>query len=449
MPASQGGDRLRAACVVAAICVACRGPDGNGAGPPWRVVFDDLPAPLLSAWTAPDGVLYAVGGSASRSLVLRHDSRGWWAMDPGTAQALWWVFGFSSSHLYAVGEGGALAHFNGRYWEVLRAGESYTLFGIWGVSPKDLWAVGGRPAIAGGAPVALRYQSGAWRTVEDGLPASGTLFKVWGTASDNVLLVGDDGLIVRFDGTRLRPEASPVADRLVTVFGSGPADVFAVGGTTGAVFLRSDGSEWREVVPHGGMSSNLLGGAVRGPPGADRWRAVAVGWRGLLAQGDGENIEEVTPLTRDCFHAAAPTAEGFIAVGGDLLAGASRGTILARGTLEAGPIQPWPFPGRSFRPVSAPDGGSGAVDAGADAGLVRLAPGEDCDRDPGGCSPPDECWLLVGPPTRAICTRLCRIAAECGAFGPGACCELPGPQVVTPVCLPAGKGACPGGDGGA
>src|SRR5262249_38074572 len=68
----------------------------------WRVLFDELPSPLLSAWEAPGGVLFAVGGNASRSLVLRHDADGWWEMDPGTSAALWWVHGRSADDVLAV-----------------------------------------------------------------------------------------------------------------------------------------------------------------------------------------------------------------------------------------------------------------------------------------------------------------------------------------------------------
>jgi hypothetical protein len=406
-------------------------------------VFSDLPVPLLSAWASGDGVLYAVGGSAARSLVLRHDRDGWWEMDPGTRETLWWVFGFSSTHVYAVGASGTVVHFNGQFWEVRNGRAGYTLYGIWGASPSDLLAVGGFPSLSAARPVALRYQGGRWRELETGIKAGANLFKVFGTSAENVLVSGDNGILARFDGSRFRQETSPTTDRLVTVFGSGPEDLYAVGGLRGPVMVRFDGRRWSELVPRRGLSRNLNGGARTG--GAARGHTVLVGWSGFLAEGDGEDLEEIPPITRDCLHAVAPIEGGFVAVGGDLFGAQARGVLLARGELAAGPIKRWPAAGRPL--PDSPD--AGVPDAGPDAGpdAATLLPGEYCDSNPNGCGPLDECWLLIGP-NRAICSRSCGDAGHCGAFGRGACCLLPGPQVTIPVCEPAGAGGCPSPDAG-
>ncbi len=430
---------MRRSVLLAAVAVACSSPKPPPSEP-WRLLFDDLPAPLMSAWQSSDGVLYAVGGGAGRSLVLRHDANGWWEMDPGTSQALWWTFGFSSTHVYAVGERGAISYFNGRNWVVLREGDGFTLWGIWGQSPRDLWAVGGYPSLSSARPMVLRTIDGVFLPFNTGLDGSGSLFKVWGTSSNNVIAVGDDGLVARFDGTRWARQAAPADDRLVTVFGTAADDVYAVGGLRGAVAIRFDGAEWTERVPQGTLARNLYGGA-RSPDGP----VVYVGWSGYIAEDDGAQVREIESPTQACLHAALAVKDGFVAVGGDLLGEQRTGVLVARGDLESGQRTPWPFPGR---PLDRPD--AGPVDSGADGGVPDasgIAPGEYCDQFPSGCSAPNECWLLIGP-NRAICTRVCTTPTDCGEFGPGACCQLPGPQVTTPVCVPAGKGGCPGPDGG-
>ncbi len=427
--------------------------------PSWRVVFDDLPAPVLSAWAADDGVLYAVGGNARRSFVLRHDADGWWEMDPGTTHALWWVFGFSSSNVVAVGEAGTIAAFDGRAWKVVRGGGAFTLWGIWGASPEQLWAVGGSEQGSSLGPVVLRSVKGSWETFDSRLRGDARLFKVWGSSADDMVVVGDRGLVAHWNGRFFRHEPVPTTDWLLTVFGTGPANAYAVGGTTGAVILRFDGERWSFREPPGSLSANLYGGA-RG----SGLQVVYVGWQGIVAEDDGSSVSEVPRLTADSLHAAAWTGDGFVAVGGDLLGAQSHGTLIARGTsLEPGRLEPWPIPGVGLPAAPAADAGvdgglpdagpasgstdgggpaDGGVDAGPDAGVI--GPGGECTGLP--CDPLDGCWWIFSA-AKAICTRECATAADCEDFGARACCLVPGPQTFQHVCVPNGVGDC-GSDGG-
>lgn len=335
----------------------------------WRVVFDGLAAPLLGVWRSEDGVLFAAGGSRARSLVIRHENGAWWEMEAGTANALWWIHGFSASDVYAVGERGTIAHFNGQYWEVERAGEDFTLWGVFGIAADDVWAVGGSIVPSQSRPVVLRRQGGRWTPFQTGLPGRTSLFKMWGTARDNLYVVGDDGRVARFDGTAFRVEPTPAHDRLVTVFGGGAADIFAVGGLRSPVAIHYDGARWTDYSPIP-FSRNLNGG-VRVTAGRDR--LLLVGWNGYLAESGEAGLVEVPPVVKDCLHAAAHLRDGFVAVGGDLLAGNKRGVLLSSGELKAGPIKPWPFPGRGLPDAGSDDGGSADASSGADSGVADAA----------------------------------------------------------------------------
>lgn len=429
-------------------------PDG---GAEWRVVLDGLPGTLLSAWESPDGVLYAVGGSSSGALVLRHDGAGWWQMDPGTARTLWWVHGFSASDVYAVGADGVVTHFDGTRWTVEREGGGFTLFGAWGATPDELMAVGG--VVTSSQPrAALVTRRAGWAEVPiTELPPGRALFKVWGNGVDEPWLVGEGGLVARGRPGALSVQTAPTTQRLTTVHGAGDC-VFAVGGLTSPVFLRATGSTWEPVEPPG--SPQLLNGvAVR----ADG-ELLIVGLSGYLADGPADALVERPPLTRRGLHGAAVTSTGFVAVGGELLTTFGQGVLLARGALEAGPLQPWPQPGVRWDAGvvdagmdAGSDGGpddAGSSDAGAeDAGLRDAGPppdggwqgpGQSCDGEPMSCEPGLDCWFVFGP-FKSFCAALCTDASECGAYGPGACCVVPGPQVMDPVCLPADAGVCDGG----
>ena len=73
-----------------------------------------------------------------------------------------------------------------------------------------------------------------------------------------------------------------------------------------------------------------------------------------------------------------------------------------------------------------------------------LGPGASCDREPQSCAPGMQCWLVFGP-FQNFCAATCSDARECGAYGPDACCQVPGPQVTIPVCLPKDAGVCDAG----
>jgi hypothetical protein len=66
------------------------------------------------------------------------------------------------------------------------------------------------------------------------------------------------------------------------------------------------------------------------------------------------------------------------------------------------------------------------------------ANGEPCGFDPVTgfyCAADFDCWLLFFTNV-PICTNLCGSPAECGAYGPEACCAPPGPQTLDTTCIP-------------
>jgi hypothetical protein len=450
------------------VCLAGLSCQKSPAPQSWQSVVNDLPAPLFSVWESSDDVLYAAGGSFRQSLLIRHDKTGWWNMDPGTQHALWWVFGFSSSNVYAVGEAGLITHFDGQSWTVLQDGQSYTLYGVWGASPDDLWAVGGFASASDARPILLRGLSGAWSEWDAGLPAHSNLFKVWGSSANDVYFVGDDGLVAHFDGSAISTEATPSNDRLVTVFGTGPNDVYAVGGLLAPQFIHWNGQAWTSLVAPNATQS-LNGGAATAGGGL-----VVIGEQGYVADGTPSALQVVPPLSSDCLHGAAPILEGsFAAVGGDILGAQVHGILIAKGSLQGGARQSWPYPGHGLDGGPAPaDGGlspdagptpdSGTTDGGspdagsADSGAPDSGGCPDpadsgcfptyasCDNNYQGCVPPDTCWLVFYS-HHFYCLPQCQTIADCPPVDGGACCQVPGPQATQPECLPQSLGVCDGG----
>jgi hypothetical protein len=172
---------------------------------------------------------------------------------------------------------------------------------------------------------------------------------------------------------------------------------------------------------------------------------LVVGFDGYLARGQGDDFALLQPVTSRGLHGVVAGRDGFVAVGGELLGPFGNGVVLASGALSGGALRDWPHAGERW------DAGledAGVEDGGTDAGREEpdggwLTEGAACDGRYEDCRPGLDCWLVFGP-FKSYCAALCTDVSECGAYGVNACCKVPGPQVMTPVCLP--EIACDGGN---
>jgi hypothetical protein len=231
-------------------------------------------------------------------------------------------------------------------WSAPLTGLGGMLLGTWGESGPNprLYAVGADDG-EGALFLVLHPGAEAWVRVDAGPPGT-TLRWVAGVPGDGVWACGDDGLVVRYD-----PETGALDDRstdidavLYGLWGSGPNDVWAVGGAPGgdlgppAVIAHWDGDGWSE---------SALPGEVAGRTVFKVWGRAsddlfAVGQGGLLLRGDGESWTAGDPGTSSTLitvHGTSPV----VAVGG----GASAIAVEGDGEGE-------------FAPVSVKGAGSGS-----------------------------------------------------------------------------------------
>jgi photosystem II stability/assembly factor-like uncharacterized protein len=161
----------------------------------------------------------------------------------GTLQAV--AVREGTSEAWAVGEGGVVlrSQNGGTKWEGWGAagGVSKTLRGVWAApAPSQLVvAVGDEGTI-------LRYDGSAWTFFQ--WPAKQSLNAVFGTTGSNIVAVGDAGTILRYNGSTWLAESSNTGVALRGVWGAG--DVFlAVGdqvGTQGQpAILKREAGQWK------------------------------------------------------------------------------------------------------------------------------------------------------------------------------------------------------------
>jgi hypothetical protein len=250
--------------------------------------------------------------------MVRWDGAEWRSLTfPDTVYALNWVYGVGEDR-FAVGDYGTVIHRvgddDGTPWEEQDCDTNLNLWGVWGVAADDVWTVGGdgfmRP------PVMCHYDGSAWEVVD--LPGTDTmsraLFKIWGVDANDIWAVGHRGLIFHWDGSDWTEQTSGTSLDLISLWGTGPDNVLAVGGRSDAVVLRYDGAQWSAMEMPGFPGLN---GTWMDPDGL----ATIVGSMGRIDTVAAGTLDAASDgmVTNLALHAVFGTPEGTrFAVGGSL-----------------------------------------------------------------------------------------------------------------------------------
>lgn len=291
----------------------------------WAVAYelDTAGGVLLSVWGATPQELRAVGGQIAAvgddgvGVVLRRDGETW--LDeplPADTPLLNWTHG-AGGVVWAVGNAGAALRLEGGTWIRDDTPVDVPLWGVFAVSADEAWAVGGDAFDTMGSGVLLHYSSGSWEEVA--LPMldrpAPAIFKVWAASADDVYAVGDNGVIVHYDGSAWVQVPSGTTDDLISLWGTGSDEIVAVGGRSNGVIARYDGTSW---------TSTTLARipALNGVWMDDDGEAILAGERGtvsLLPAGVNEAEILETPARLDVLHAAFGFSGGLrVSVGGSL-----------------------------------------------------------------------------------------------------------------------------------
>lgn len=263
-----------------------------------------------SVWGASAEDVFVVGG-VRNGLIYHFDGDSWEPMQPPPkTPALIWVFGFAPDDVYAVGERGAFIHYDGDRWTDLDSNTSKVLWGAWGSAPDALWLVGGE--IGRGRPTIRRW-NGSESEVFEVDPAEyhedvHALFKVWGDGS-TVYAVGQAGTILRYAGDSWTGmETGETSHDFISIWGTSPDEVVAVGGRGIGRIARLDGDAFQTTTPDevGGVSAVY----------ACDDRILVGGDPGFVGSLDGTDVE-VEYQTLNPVHDIWSSCEGMsIAVGG-------------------------------------------------------------------------------------------------------------------------------------
>ncbi|MDP9002672.1 MAG: hypothetical protein M3O46_21490 [Myxococcota bacterium] len=317
----------------------------HDAGPPtWHVVLQGLTPALLSLWGTSPNDVFAVGGprgNGTPSAVLHYDGHAWKDLGAGGTQTFWWTHGTSDKDVWFVGDAGRIAHWDGAVFRDFTFNTTATLYGVWAGATNDVWAVGGTPGGGMNQPndVVLHYDGKNWAASPPPQIFGRAFFKVWGTGSDDLYVVGEAATIWHRSGATWTLQSNPATSNLTTVAGCSRVEVYAVGGRD---VLRSDGKTWTRVDL---ALTNDVSGVACASPGS----VVIVGSGGLkqrLAGGQWHDDMGAEPYNTELHGAWADPTGSYWAAGGDYItspqSGAARAGVIGfyGSAVPSGAFQP-------------------------------------------------------------------------------------------------------------
>jgi hypothetical protein len=184
---------------------------------------------LLGLWGSGPNDVWAVSYEVVAGVAIRHwDGKAWTVAfgDPTATSAveaegaMYGVWGSAPNDVWAVGENGVMAHWNGLNWALTPSGTTSTLRSIWGSGAADVWAVGGRYQQG----TIRRWDGKAWSDVTS--PPKQQLLSVWGGDFAELWIGGVEGI---FRGDRSSWTATVQGFAATAIWGSSPRDVWFAG----------------------------------------------------------------------------------------------------------------------------------------------------------------------------------------------------------------------------
>jgi hypothetical protein len=249
----------------------------------------DQPLPtasdLIGVWGSSGKDVFAVGDFGA---IVHYDGSAWSAMASGSNGLLSSVWGSGGKDVFAVGVSGTILHYNGSFWSAMRSGTNQAVIGLWGSSGNDVYAVGDAGTI-------LHYDGSTWSSMNSGTNLE--LNAVWGSSPNDLFAVGAGGTILHYDGSRWSAMTSSSIQYLTGVWGSSGSDVYAVGDFE--TILHYDGSSWSPSNKNSGPSllSRVWGSSANdvyaaGVRGGGILHNDGTGWS-LIATGAPQDLISV------------------------------------------------------------------------------------------------------------------------------------------------------------
>lgn len=168
-------------------------------------------------------------------------------------------------------------------WTTPVMGLDRILLSVWGARPDDIFVAGGSLGGPQG-PAAFHFDGSKWTELPAKTVTQSSLWWVHGMSSSDVWFAGEQGTILRWNGSAFSPMTSGTTETLYGIWGASSAELWAVGGSPDidSVALHFDGTAWK---PETRLPQN--GGAYFKVWGSSASDVFIVGQHGVIWHYDG------------------------------------------------------------------------------------------------------------------------------------------------------------------
>jgi len=205
-------------------------------GSQWTEMFNSN-IPLNAIWGSSENDVFVVGGerwSDTKGIILHYDGSQWIEMFNGHF-FLDEIWGTAKNEVSVKAQNGAILHYDGIRWAITESSRK-----LWGNSSGQMFTLG-KYDYSDGKNI-FHYDGNQWTETFN---SDTRLNAIWGSSENDVFVVGDDGVILHYDGQFWRNMGSGITNDLHAIWGSSENDVFVVGDE--GIILHYDGSQWSEM----------------------------------------------------------------------------------------------------------------------------------------------------------------------------------------------------------
>lgn len=256
-------------------------PDGGTPLGTWQAMstagLDTQQDDLNTVWCASANDVYAAGDFG---LLARFNGSSWTTQNwsPGVAFEDMWG---SGGIVRAVGHSLTIVRFDGGWVSDYTKTSTSTLYGIHGIG-ADIWATGSSPT--------LLYHNGmSWKSIGAQVSVStGTILRaVWAASATEIFIATSQKQVLRLSSGSTTVVCNTGTTDIKDVWGFGPSNVYAVG--SGGAIWHYDGNSCTQVHSSGLWLEAIWGSAPD--------RIFAVGNSGAIVGFDGVGWKTMTPPT--------------------------------------------------------------------------------------------------------------------------------------------------------
>lgn len=269
----------------------------------WESMLSPSKKQLWNICQAVGGGCYACG-EAGTVLYLEKDS---WRQLPAPTELNLHCVWDSGSGVFAAGQLGRIYRYDGQQWSLhYDLHLDLTILGIWGSGPNSIYAVGDEGLI-------LHFNGLSWQRMPSGTKSA--LYGLWAWDDQRMLAPGDFGLVLRYNGTDWADFNVGSENFLYGIWGDSLNNIYAVG--LSGTLAHFDGQRWQQRATR--SRADLL--AISG---SERAGAYIVGTHGCVMRlQDGQWVPEESGVEVGLRSVCATQTGQVYAVG-------DRGTIIRR-----------------------------------------------------------------------------------------------------------------------